>query len=187
MIFIWRFKQNKVDMKACILYKINHFIKPWFLALMCVLIHSKGAYSQAINPSRSIQQNSNFFCGTDNGVPATKALTPSGIYTIIWWTKDYYPETAAMPIERCMRVSGIFRTYTQLGLLDYITTGEVDGQEVVCASNNLNGDCIRVIFELAPDENPEQEVRALRQYLNNPRTISPHQRRPGRLQGAGTR
>lgn len=174
-------------MKIYILHSIKHFIKPWILALIYVWICSEGAYPQAINPSRSIERNSIFYCGADSGIPATKASTPSGIYTIIWWTKDYYPETAEMPVERCMRVSGIFRTYTQLGLLDYITTGEVDGQQVVCASNNLNGDCIRVIFELAPDEDPEQEVRALRQYLNNPRTILPHQRRPGRLQGAGTR
>lgn len=106
-----------------------------------------------------------FFCGTRDGVPTTMALASGQTVPIIKWIKRYYPESNEDPLTRCRRVSGIFQTYHQQGILNYITTGVRNGQRIVCAASEAGKPCRRLLYILEPDENPRVEVIRLREIL----------------------
>ena len=105
------------------------------------------------------------------------ALASGKTVPIIKWVKRYYPESNEDPLTRCRRVSGIFQTYHQQGVLDYITTGVKNGKRIVCAASETGTPCRRLLYVLEPDENPREEVRALRGILRG--TFVPPRERTG--------
>jgi hypothetical protein len=131
-----------------------------------------------------------FFCGTSNGVPTTMAFTSRGTVPILSWVKKYYPESNEDPFTRCVRVSGIFQTYQQQGILRYITTGVKNGQYVVCAASEVGSPCGRLLFILEPNENPDQEIRRLLNAITRPSSYFhsiPRDGRPSGTSAAGSR
>jgi hypothetical protein len=147
-----------------------------------VWILATNNHAQAYEPPTA--PNVTFFCGMKDGIPHTSARTSQGTFSIIEWRKEYYPESNEDPIARCMRVSGIIQTYNQQGILNYITTGEMNGQRVICATTQEGSKCSRLLYKLEQDEYPTQEVEALLAVLRSP---SVSRTEGGAIRGGGNR
>lgn len=106
-----------------------------------------------INTQPSHAQSTTFFCGMSNGVPATIAQTPRGNVSVIRWVSSYFSGAGYNPQTRCQEVSGRFEAYKNNGTLNYITTGIMNGQPVVCTRSTNGGGCNGLLFTLKQGEN----------------------------------
>jgi Circadian oscillating protein COP23 len=106
-------------------------------------------------------QSTTFFCGASQGVPVTYANTPRGNVPIIRWRSNYFSDSGYTPERRCDEVSGRFQTYYNSGSLNFITTGMMNGQPVVCVSATNGGGCQGLLLTLRPNDNASQVVQQL--------------------------
>lgn len=106
-----------------------------------------------------------FFCGSNGEVPKTVVNNPLGEFTLIEWTKEFYPETNETPLDRCYSVASIFQDYYQQGLFSQIIAGEVGGVPAICVSDLSGNACGRVILLLEADENANVVADALQKSL----------------------
>ncbi len=105
-----------------------------------------------------------FVCeGGIDGLPTTFAVTSRGNVPVITWYSDYFSSGGYGPQKRCEQVTARFDNFYQTGQLDYITTGLVNGQPVVCATDTNGGACTdkNVLFTLKPDSDPVATVEQL--------------------------
>jgi hypothetical protein len=100
-----------------------------------------------------------FYCGQSKNAPTTMAKTSRGPVSVIRWVstlgETYTPES------RCQIVSEKFQTYYNDGTLNYLTTGVVNQQNVICAAKVQGGSCTGVLFTLKPNSNPDQTLKRL--------------------------
>ncbi|WP_404785011.1 COP23 domain-containing protein [Altericista sp. CCNU0014] len=100
-----------------------------------------------------------FYCGQSKNVPATMAKTSRGVVPVIHWVstlgETYTPE------YRCKVVSEKFQTFYNDGTLNYLTTGIVNQQPVICAAQKNNGPCSGVLFTLKPNSDPSRTLQRL--------------------------
>jgi hypothetical protein len=107
-------------------------------------------------------QNSTFYCGTWNGVPATLARTAKGeSVPVIRWVSDHFSDSGYTPQTRCEMVSARFQDYNQQGILKFITTGTMNRMPVVCVAEQEGGNCAGLLFTLKKGTNPNQTLRNL--------------------------
>ncbi|MEL6775956.1 MAG: COP23 domain-containing protein [Cyanobacteria bacterium J06597_16] len=106
-----------------------------------------------------------FFCGSNGEVPKTVVNNPLGEFTLIEWTKEFYPETNETPLDRCYSVASIFQDYYQQGLFSQIIAGEIEGAPAICISDLSGSSCGRVILLLESDENADNVADALHKSL----------------------
>jgi hypothetical protein len=120
----------------------------------------------SVSPSQARGQTS-FVCSTNGGVPATVAQTPSGNVTIIKWTSNYFTDAGFNQLTRCQMVSDRFQRYHEMGKLDYLTTGRINRQPVVCVTNTKDGDCANesaeggLLFTLKSSSDPGDTLQRL--------------------------
>lgn len=125
--------------------------------------------SSLLSSTPAQAQATAFVCGQSNNVPATMAQTPRGNVPVIRWNSDYFAAAGYDPQTRCEMVSQRFQTFLQKKALNYITTGLINGQKVVCVARFQGGDCARdlpeagLLFTLKPESNPGQTLRQLMQ------------------------
>jgi hypothetical protein len=113
-----------------------------------------------IQPSHA--QGVTFYCGTSyDGVPTTFANTPRGAISVVRWVSWHFTDSGYSPERRCQEVSGRFQTYKNNGTLNYITTGVMNGQPVVCVSGANGGGCQGLLFTLKPGSNASRVVQQL--------------------------
>ncbi len=121
-----------------------------------------GAIALTTNLSQpSYAQSSTFYCGVSQGVPATIARTPNGNVTVIRWVSGYFNEAGYDPQRRCDEVTARFQTYKNNGTLNYITTGVINSQPVVCVSSTNGGGCKGLLFTLKRGENASRVVQQI--------------------------
>lgn len=121
----------------------------WGLA---ALVTSQPSYAQA--------EEIRFFCGTDSrGRPATILRDPYSEDAFIIWVSETYSDIGYTPQRRCEETSWRFQIYYELGLLPYMTTGEVNGYPVVCVSMSVHGTCSGVLFMTVGD--PDRVLQEL--------------------------
>lgn len=106
-------------------------------------------------------QSVTFFCGSDGVNPVTYAGTARGNVPIVRWQSHYFSGSGYTPQQRCQEVSGRFQTYYNNGTLNYITTGIMNSQPVVCTSSTNGGGCSGLLFTLRPNDNASQVVQQL--------------------------
>ncbi|MFB2972524.1 CHAT domain-containing protein [Aerosakkonema sp. BLCC-F183] len=106
-------------------------------------------------------QSATFFCGTRKDTPATVARTSRGDVPIIRWVSTYFSGTGYTPASRCVEVSKRFQTYYDNGTLNYITTGTVNRQPVVCVAQSPGSGCSQVLFTLEERDDPNQVLQEL--------------------------
>ncbi|EDX74207.1 hypothetical protein MC7420_4192 [Coleofasciculus chthonoplastes PCC 7420] len=94
-------------------------------------------------------------CGTSNGAPATIAHMARGSIPIIRWVYNDFPPPAT-PQQRCEEVSRRFQVYHDNANLNYLTTGTMNGEPVICVARIPGGDCTGVLFTLKPGSNPKR-------------------------------
>lgn len=102
-----------------------------------------------------------FACQVVGGVPATVANTPAGQRTVIRWVSGYFSGSGYTPMTRCREVSERFQNYMNQGVLNYITTGYMNNQPVVCVTSSDGGGCQGLLFTLKSGENASRVLQQL--------------------------
>lgn len=113
----------------------------------------------------SSAQTTTYFCGTSrDGIPTTFARTATGrkIAVIRWekqWSKKYPPRA------RCQEVSRRFQKASEDEVLNYLTMGRINDQNVLCAASRYGDSCSPeyLLLTLRPEEDPSVFIENLRQ------------------------
>jgi hypothetical protein len=127
----------------------------------------------ATRPSLAQQSGPKYFCDTSGRVPATVARTPRGNVTVIRWATTL-GGGAFDPTNRCQQVSARFQNLNETNQLRFITTGRMNGQNIICVAAQKNGGCLPngLLFTLKPGSNPrttlQQMVNISRSATNGP-------------------
>jgi Circadian oscillating protein COP23 len=135
-----------------------HSTRPLSFLLTALLSCTAGAV--AITPVHADIVDPKFYCGTSKNTPTTMAKTSRGSVSIIHWTsknafgEDYPPEV------RCKLVSLRFQEYYTDGTLNFLTTGVLNRQPVICAVQSKGGPC-GVLFTLKPGSDPDLTLKQL--------------------------
>ena len=96
---------------------------------------------------------SGFWCSRYSSAPVTMYQNPQGaIEPWIEWTSDYFSGSGYDPLTRCQLVSQRLETYRRHRMLKYITVGQMNGQNVICTANQVNGVCQNLIYTLRPNQ-----------------------------------
>ena len=96
-----------------------------------------------------------FRCSTSTGAPVTVYQNPQGaVEPWIEWTSHYFSGSGYNPATRCQLVSQRLETYRRQRVLKYITAGQMNGQNVICTANQVNGQCQNLIYTLRPGQDP---------------------------------
>jgi hypothetical protein len=106
---------------------------------------------------------SSFYCGVDtDGTPTTMVRHPQhGEVAVIRWVSDYFEASGYDPQTRCELVSQRFQNFKENDTLQYLTTGRMNRQSVVCVSPTNGGECAGLLFTLKPTSNPNQTLQDL--------------------------
>jgi hypothetical protein len=78
--------------------------------------------------------NQTFVCNQDPSAPATLANTANGSRTMIRWASQYFTSSGYDPKLRCQQVSARMEKLRQERKLQFITSGVMNQQPVVCAA-----------------------------------------------------
>ncbi len=104
-------------------------------------------------------QETRFFCGVNQGVPATLAQTTEGEILIVRWDATTLGELSTTAQNACEQVAQILQAYHNRGELRYITTGRQDDQPVVCLAEKEGGACLEVLFSLNNQKKPRTALQ----------------------------
>lgn len=133
-----------------------------FSRLLAATAILSGAAWLHTNPAQA-NPASSFYCGVDtDGTPTTMVSHPQhGEVPIIRWVSDYFEASGYDPQTRCELVSQRFQNFKEDGTLQYLTTGRMNRQPVVCVSPTSGGECAGLLFTLKPTGNPNQTLQDL--------------------------
>jgi Circadian oscillating protein COP23 len=124
----------------------------------------------AQNPVIPDTENVQFACGStfneglNRQVPTTIAWMPDNKYALIQWVKPM--GTTWTPQKRCETLSKSIQTAYQSGTLKFLVNGKVNGNNVICAATEVEGDCKTVLMTLRKDDKPLQFLSELKDALN---------------------
>jgi Circadian oscillating protein COP23 len=115
------------------------------------------------------QSNNRFFCGkirnpsTGDEVPTTIARTQRGNVLMIHWKSTIFVNglNDFTPESRCLEVSRRFQTFYSQGDLNYLTTGKINDQNVICVTQEYGGACKGLLLTLEPKDDPQAVLRDL--------------------------
>jgi len=103
-----------------------------------------------------------FTCGIRNGVPTTFAVMPNGRQIpMVRWVSDTFTGSGWSPQRRCEEVSARFTNLNEQGSLRYLTTGQLNGMNVICVSLTKGDRCSDLVYTLKPNQNPTATLRKL--------------------------
>jgi len=124
------------------------------LGATAIALSSLTVFSQPSH-ARPLPGESRFLCSTSTGVPVTVYQNPQGaIEPWIEWASDYFSGSGYNPTTRCQLVSQRLETYRRHRQLKYITVGVMNGQNVICTANQVNGVCQNLIYTLRRGQDP---------------------------------
>lgn len=135
--------------------------KPSCLQLLVSAVGVAAAALMLATPRQATAGGTTFSCQMAGGVPATVAHTPGGQRTVIRWVSGYFSGSGYTPLTRCQEVSERFQNYMNQGLLNYITTGYMNNQPVVCVTSSNGGGCQGLLFTLKSGENASRVLQQL--------------------------
>ncbi len=119
------------------------------IALCTLTVACEASYA------RPTVKESGFWCSTSTGAPVTLYQNPQGaVEPWIEWTSDYFSGSGYDPATRCQLVSQRLESYRRNRMLKYITVGQMNGQNVICTANQVNGICQNLIYTLRPGQDP---------------------------------
>ncbi len=125
---------------------------------IAIAVSAIGTYASA---QKTMIQTRAFACSTSNAVPTTIAQTNQGNVPVIRWTSDRFRDAGYSPERRCEEVSARFQQYFRNGKLNYLTTGIMNNQQVVCVADRIGGDCTGLLFTLKRGSDPSQVLKNL--------------------------
>jgi len=89
------------------------------------------------------------------------AKTKRGAVPVIRWTSKHFDSSGWSPKARCAEVSNRFESYYRAGTLNFLTTGIINRQSVVCVASRKQGPCEGLLFTLRPGSNPGRTLQQL--------------------------
>lgn len=103
-----------------------------------------------------------FSCTTVGRVPTTVANMSSGQQIpMIRWVSSVFDDSGWSPARRCNEVSARLTSLNNSDSLRYLTTGQMNGMNVICSSLKKNDRCSDLVYTLKPSQNPSQTLRKL--------------------------
>lgn len=119
--------------------------------------------STAVVSQPSQAQSVRFICGVSatTGLPTTYAVTPRGNIPMVRWYSEYFSGSGYTPERRCQEVSSRFQSLSSQGQLTHITTGYLNGQPVVCASQGSGCNSSNLLFTLKAGQDAAAAVQQL--------------------------
>lgn len=103
-----------------------------------------------------------FYCSvSSDGIPTTFVKNTRGTFPVIRWVSRIFDDAGYVPETRCRQVSSKFQQFQKRGLLNYVTTGRVNNQPVICVSNAQDGPCLGILFTLKPNQNANRTLQQL--------------------------
>ncbi|MCT7949871.1 COP23 domain-containing protein [Ancylothrix sp. C2] len=129
------------------------------LTAMAMTVGATVAFQQ---PSQA--QATRFICSMSytTGLPTTYAIRPNGErVAVVRWYSEYFSDAGYTPERRCQEVTGRFQNLHNQGQLTHITTGYVNGQAVVCASQGSGCNSSNLLFTLKPGQDAAYSVQQL--------------------------
>lgn len=114
-----------------------------------------------ILPKSADAQKTTFFCDLSNGVPRTMARNDRRQAPVILWVSNFGSQAGYTAQQRCVEVSNRFQEYYDMGKLKFLTTGRINGQNVVCVADRVGGACGGLLFTLKPTSNPGKTLQNL--------------------------
>ncbi len=128
-----------------------------YVSALAVSLITLGAITTS--SQSSLAQTGNYFCDTDNGTWTTFARNHNNRkIPVIRWVKTLGEFT---PEVRCREVSNRFQKAYSEGILNYLTTGIIKGQSVVCAASQQGGPCEQILFTLKSPKDASSVVQHL--------------------------
>ena len=118
-----------------------------------------------------------FYCGTisesdTEKIPTTLAYVPQRKthIPIVAWTNDSI--AAWNPERRCNAVSSKFQTFYQDGRLNYLTDGQVAGEQVICALLEKQEQCSgeNQLFQVRSGTDSEEVIVGIKEILKGKRS-----------------
>jgi hypothetical protein len=136
-------------------------LKSIFVASSIALaIGAIATYANYATAQNGVQAKA-FVCGKSKGAPATIAQTNRGDIPVIIWSSQRFLEAGYSPEKRCQQVSARFQQFFRNKKLDYLTTGMLNNQQVICVADRKGGNCTGLLFTLKPGSNPNQVLSSL--------------------------
>lgn len=114
-----------------------------------------------IFPKSADAQKTTFFCDLSNSVPTTMARNDRRQAPLIRWVSNFGSQAGYTAQQRCLEVSNRFQEYYDMGKLKFLTTGRINGQNVVCVAERVGGACAGLLFTLKPTSNPSKTLENL--------------------------
>jgi hypothetical protein len=142
---------------------------PIAINLVFVLSLNQGTHAQSEVNEVENSDRITFYCGeipdqaSGEKIPATVAYVPQRKenVAIIAWKSNYIPQWDAQ--TRCENVSPKFQTFYQDGRLEYLTTGENQGYDIICAAIEPGQPCKAEdqLFQVKANNDPEAVLSGL--------------------------
>ena len=118
--------------------------------------------TSAVIPNSAFAKAQSFSCVNSSGTPTTVANMSSGKkIPMIRWTSGVFSGDGWSPERRCQEVSSRFTEYNNNNQLRYLTTGKMNGMNVICVSLNKGDRCSGLVYTLKPGQNPTQTLNRL--------------------------
>ena len=116
----------------------------------------------SINQPSQAQGGRGIYCDTSTNKPVTVYQNDRGT-TEPWirWTSNYFKNAGYDPLTRCQDVSARLENYRRNRQLKFITTGQMNRQNVICTASQSDGQCDGLVLTLKPKENPERALTNL--------------------------
>ncbi|MEH1795644.1 MULTISPECIES: COP23 domain-containing protein [unclassified Nostoc] len=115
-----------------------------------------------INQPSQAESRRGFYCDTSGNKPVTVYTNPRGVSEPwIRWTSNYFKDAGYNKLTRCQDVSQRLENYRRNRDLRFITVGKMNGQNVICTANQVNGRCEKLILTLKPNEDGVQALNNL--------------------------
>ena len=109
-----------------------------------------------------------FACGSDQGVPATLAISSDGTSVpVIRYVSNAFESAGFSAQKRCEEISARFQYYNEQREIDFMTIGKINGQNVICVTRQEGGDCSRdlksegLLITTRPGVNPRTTLAQL--------------------------
>lgn len=129
--------------------------------LIGILLLSTLISVSVAQPNEAQTKKSKYNCVERNGNPTTLVETERGIIELIVWKSDFFQNSGWNPLKRCQEVTTRFQEFSEAGELKYVTTGQINGSNVICVANLSNPKenvCKNngLLITLEPNDNPQQ-------------------------------
>jgi hypothetical protein len=114
------------------------------------------------------ESKTRFVCGSDQDRPATLAILPDGGQApIIRYSSGAFEPSGFSDQKRCEEISARFQYFYDLRENNFMTTGRINGQNVICVTRREGGDCSRdlksegLLITVRPGVNPNVTLQEL--------------------------